>query len=728
MGDLVDALLVEPTMPEGPELGRQRTRCRLEHQGHVEMIGAEAHALLAQGRATFLLQPAHFLEHFRALKHAERFGNLEGDAARDAGQILGILELDHGAERAHDIGLEPGFQPGLYLLASRAGEMLVGNDADLRLEDLLRRFQLADGIAAPADSAVIRQHEQRIGSRGETLRPLLDFACERLLRSMAQRLGLGTVRTRIRHEGKSVELSHVLAFDDDIAGGRNLRIQHRVLSQAPHQNARPTIDETARQPVVQSVGQPVLYLTGDALPMLRITQPVITVCDEGPCPHLRDAVGEGVDIPLDLVQLLDLLGKPVIGNAPVRHHETVQGRHQISVARGRHFSIIGHLANFPEPLDGIAAGGEVTQLPVADHDIECGDVLADGRAGQPVLARHVGKRGLKTLEGTEVEIGIAPLQHAQRLEGMRLDGLGDFRLERVAAPGGAETAIVQMPPGAPRDLADFRRLQSAEAKAVEFARCGESDMIDIEIEPHADRIGGDQVIHLARLIQRHLGVARAGRERAEHHRRAATLAPDQLGNGIDLLRREGDDGRARGQARDLALAGEDELRQARAGGDVHTGNQLLDQRLHRAGPDQQRLLAPALVEQVIGEDMAAIEIGGELHLVDGDKGEIEIPRHRLRRADPVARLARFDLLLAGDERHRIGPDAIDHALVDFARQQTQRQADHPGGMGQHALYGEMGLARIGRPQNGGHPARADLRWKGSAFHQLDLERPLPQSG
>ena len=52
---------------------------------------------------------------------------------------------------------------------------------------------------------------------------------------------------------------------------------------------------------------------------------------------------------------------------------------------------------------------------------------------------------------------------------MRLDGLGDFRLERVAAPGRAETAIVQMPPGAPCNLSDLRRLQSAEAKTVEFA-------------------------------------------------------------------------------------------------------------------------------------------------------------------------------------------------------------------------------------------------------------------
>ena len=59
-------------------------------------------------------------------------------------------------------------------------------------------------------------------------------------------------------------------------------------------------------------------------------------------------------------------------------------------------------------------------------------------------------------------------------------------------------------------------------------------------------------------------------------------------------------------------------------------------------PIRQRLLASALVEQVISKDMTAIEIGGELHLVDGDEGEIEIARHGFRRADPVARLARLE--------------------------------------------------------------------------------------
>ena len=76
-------------------------------------------------------------------------------------------------------------------------------------------------------------------------------------------------------------------------------------------------------------------------------------------------------------------------------------------------------------------------------------------------------------------------------------------------------------------------------------------MVDVEVEPHADRVGGDEIIDIAGLVDLDLGVAGARRERAEHHGRAAALAADQLGDGVDLLDREGDDGRARRQARDL---------------------------------------------------------------------------------------------------------------------------------------------------------------------------------
>ena len=100
-------------------------------------------------------------------------------------------------------------------------------------------------------------------------------------------------------------------------------------------------------------------------------------------------------------------------------------------------------------------------------------------------------------------------------------------------------------PARPAICAELGRRQLAVVLAVELARAGECDVIDVEVETHADGIGGDEEIDVAGLIERDLGVARARAERAQHHRRAAALTADQLGDGVDLAGREGDDRGAR---------------------------------------------------------------------------------------------------------------------------------------------------------------------------------------
>ena len=72
----------------------------------------------------------------------------------------------------------------------------------------------------------------------------------------------------------------------------------------------------------------------------------------------------------------------------------------------------------------------------------------------------------------------------------------------------------------------------------------------------------------------------------------------------------------------------------------------------------------------------------------------------------IARVRRLDLLLAGDERDRVRAGALRHLVVDLARQQPQRQPDDAGGMAEHALDGEMGLAGVGRTEHGGDAGAA----------------------
>ncbi len=104
------------------------------------------------------------------------------------------------------------------------------------------------------------------------------------------------------------------------------------------------------------------------------------------------------------------------------------------------------------------------------------------------------------------------------------------------------------------------------------------------------------------------------------------------------------------------------------------GQKPLHHRPHGGGAEHQRLLAAAAIEHAVGEDMAALEIGAELHLVDGDKGDVEVARHRLDGGDPEARIRRLDLLLAGDERDVLGAHPLHAFVVDLARQQAAAAA------------------------------------------------------
>ena len=272
--------------------------------------------------------------------------------------------------------------------------------------------------------------------------------------------------------------------------------------------------------------------------------------------------------------------------------------------------------------------------------------------------------------------------------------------------GHAERAVIHVAPGAAGDLAKLGRREVAVALPVEFADAGEGDMVEIEIEPHADGVGRHQEIDIAVLVEGHLRVARARAERAEHHGGAAALASHQLGDGINVVGREADNGRAAGQPRDLLVAGIGQLRQARPRHQIGAGQELADRVAHGGGAEQQRLVHAPRMEQAVGEDMAALAVGGELNLVDGDEVGFEFERHGLDRADIEARGGGLDLLLAGDERDLAGRHARGDLVVDLAREQPEREPDNADVVGEHALDGEMGLAGIGRTEHGGDAAPA----------------------
>ena len=136
---------------------------------------------------------------------------------------------------------------------------------------------------------------------------------------------------------------------------------------------------------------------------------------------------------------------------------------------------------------------------------ERGHVLASSDGHQ--LGR--GRGPLQALEQTarrgEVELAVAPVNGTYGIEAVLLDRLDDLRLERSGIARGAEGAVGHVPPGAARDLGHFGRTKPARLPAVELFQLGEGDVIQVQIEAHADRVGGHQVVHLAGLEHGDLG-------------------------------------------------------------------------------------------------------------------------------------------------------------------------------------------------------------------------------
>ncbi len=237
---------------------------------------------------------------------------------------------------------------------------------------------------------------------------------------------------------------------------------------------------------------------------------------------------------------------------------------------------------------------------------------------------------------------------------------------------------------------------------IELSEARKGDMSDVEVQSHADSVGRHQIVDLAGLVQRHLGVARARAERAHHHGCAAFLAAYQFGEGIDALDGKPDDSGTRGHPADFLRAGIGQLGKPVAPQKLSFRHQRGNRRPHGVRAEKKRLVLAARVQKPIGKDVSALGVGTKLNLIDGQEIGAHALRHRLGRADPVSRARRNNSFLASDKRNNRWPAKFDNPVVDLARKQPKRQTNDPGAVRQHALDGVMRLAGVCGAKNRGH--------------------------
>ncbi len=264
----------------------------------------------------------------------------------------------------------------------------------------------------------------------------------------------------------------------------------------------------------------------------------------------------------------------------------VDAAHHSRVVHRADLAEIGQAAHRPQaPRLDAALGGD---RRILGDQLQHREIDGLGRGAQDRVVARLLEAGDQRADVGEIELCVAPVNEVDRAEAMVLDGrdlgLGEGRRFVGAKAERAECPVALVAAGASRDLRHFGDGQAAVAASVEFLQPGERDVRHVHVEAHADGVGRDQIIDLAALEHRDLGIARGRRQGAHHHRRAAAEAAQHLRQRVDLLGRECDDCGARRKARKLGAAAVTQGRKARAADDFGVGKQLANDRLQAFEP------------------------------------------------------------------------------------------------------------------------------------------------
>ena len=71
--------------------------------------------------------------------------------------------------------------------------------------------------------------------------------------------------------------------------------------------------------------------------MLRIAQPIRAIGYKGPSPHLSDACGQRIEIPIDPVEFGQMPGEPVFRDMSCPYHESIDRQNELGMGAGDNF-------------------------------------------------------------------------------------------------------------------------------------------------------------------------------------------------------------------------------------------------------------------------------------------------------------------------------------------------------------------------------------------------------
>src|SRR5690606_21116224 len=124
---------------------RQETRrSRLDQRRGEDVEGAKTHAQAAQRGAGLLIERLDVVRDLAAIDQAEILDEAERDAARNARQLVGSLEVEQRLEQRLDLEAHEALGTRHDLFASRARQLLVGEQDYARCKRIIASNQSRD--------------------------------------------------------------------------------------------------------------------------------------------------------------------------------------------------------------------------------------------------------------------------------------------------------------------------------------------------------------------------------------------------------------------------------------------------------------------------------------------------------------------------------------------------------------------------------------------------------
>ena len=215
--------------------------------------------------------------------------------------------------------------------------------------------------------------------------------------------------------------------------------------------------------------------------------------------------------PADIVEPGDFGGEPFVRDVPAFADIAEDAADHARMVHRPDLAEVGQAAGRPQPPGRRRRAWRRPPDPRRCSLSTARSIASGAGAQQRIVAARL-EAGDQRADVGEVEVGIAPVEMVERAgsDGPRSRAISSSLKAGAgfaAKAERAEAAVALVAPGAAGDLRHFGDRQAAVAAAVEFLEAGEGDMGDVHVEAHADGVGGDQIIDLAALEHRHLGVA-----------------------------------------------------------------------------------------------------------------------------------------------------------------------------------------------------------------------------